>query len=284
MEDKRMKAKKLKRSSSQSRGRRPDLSGRNQSISRTTVILEALATSPSTGLRLVDVVRITGLSKATVHRLLAGLAECGLVDQHLETNCYFVGVRILSWAVTAGEFFGLVRVSEGAIHRLAQFTSDTIYLSARSGDDALCIHCCEGSHPIKTLTLNVGDRRPLGVSAGGLALLAFLSDPEIARVLEAQEAAKVALPIDRATLSKMVSEARRAGFAYYDAPVFHGTEVVTGMAGIAVPIRGPEGRPFAALAVAAIESRLQAAQRKSIGAQLQIEARSIEALLARKAR
>jgi DNA-binding IclR family transcriptional regulator len=232
--------------------KRQRLTGLHQSIARPAAVLEALANASSSGLRMTDVMRVTGLGKATVHRLLAGLTSARLVDQDPDSSRFFVGMRILSWAVSAAERFGLARLAEAAMVRLADSTLDTIYLTVRSGDEALCLNRREGGHPIKTLTLKVGDRRPLGVSGGGLALLAFLPDAEIERILKEQAAAGTALPFDHADLRKMVSETRQTGFAWYDVPVLHGTEVVTGMAAVAVPIRRPDSRPFAALSVAAI--------------------------------
>jgi DNA-binding IclR family transcriptional regulator len=38
------------------------------------------------------------------------------------------------------------------------------------------MHRHEGSFPIRTLVLDVGNRRPLGVGAGGLAILAAIGD------------------------------------------------------------------------------------------------------------
>jgi DNA-binding IclR family transcriptional regulator len=268
------------KSASERRMRAPRLTGLHQGIARPTAVLEALASAASDGLRMTDVMHRTGLGKATVHRLLAGLAASGLVDQDADTGRFFVGMRILAWAVTAGERFGLARLAGPTMARLAHATADTVYLTVRSGDEALCLNRREGAHPIKTLTLNVGDRRPLGVSAGGLALLAFLPDAEIERVLRAQAEARALLPFDQITLRRMVADARHAGFAYYDAPVLHGAEVVTGMAAIATPIRRPDGRPMAALSVAAITPRLQAQRRRTIVAQLRDEVRQIEASLA----
>lgn len=259
--------------------KRQRLTGLHQSIARPAAVLEALATASSNGLRMTDVMRVTGLGKATVHRLLAGLASSGLVDQDSDSNRFFVGMRILSWAVSAGERFGLARLAESAMVRLADSTLDTIYLTVRSADEALCLNRREGSHPIRTLTLKIGDRRPLGVSGGGLALLSFLPDREIDRILRDQAEAETPLPFDHATLRKMISETRQTGFAWYDVPVVHGTEVVTGMAAIAVPIRRPDSRPIAALSVAAITARLQGQRRRTIVAELQDEVRRIEASL-----
>ncbi len=259
--------------------KRQRLTGLHQSIARPSAVLEALAKASSNGLRMTDVMRATGLGKATVHRLLAGLTSAGLVDQDPDNSRFFVGMRILSWAVSAGERFGLARLAEPAMTRLADSTLDTIYLMVRSGDEALCLNRREGGHPIRTLTLKVGDRRPLGVSGGGLALLSFLPDAEIDRILKQQATAGTALPFDHAALRKMISETRQTGFAWYDVPVLHGTEVVTGMAAVAVPIRRPDSRPIAALSVAAITARLQGQRRRTIVGQLQDEVRRIEEAL-----
>jgi DNA-binding IclR family transcriptional regulator len=259
--------------------KRQRLTGLHQSIARPAAVLEALATASAAGLRMTDVMRVTGLGKATVHRLLAGLASSGLVDQDPDSSRFFVGMRILSWAVSAGERFGLARLAESAMVRMADATLDTIYLTVRSGDEALCLNRREGSHPIRTLTLKVGDRRPLGVSAGGLALLSFLPEQEIDRIVRQQADTKTLLPFDHAALRKMISETRQTGVAWYDVPVLHGAEVVTGMAAVAVPIRRPDSRPIAALSVAAITSRLQGQRRRTVIAQLQNEVRRIEASL-----
>jgi DNA-binding IclR family transcriptional regulator len=274
-----MKAKRITGAPPPARSKAARLSGMHQGITRPAAVLDALARAASPGLRLTDIVHATGLGKATVHRLLVGLTACRLVEQDEQSGRFFVGSRVLAWAAAASDRFGLTRSAEPAMLRLAQATLDTIYLAGREGDEAVCLARREGAHPIKTLTLNIGDRRPLGVSAGGMALLAFLSDAEVDRILDLQAAARIQLPFDQITLRRMIGATRRSGFAYYDAPVIHGTEVVTGMAAVAVPIRRSE-MPIAALSVAAIAARLDAGRRMTIVNKLTEEAGAIEAAIA----
>ena len=66
-----------------------------------------------------------------------------------------------------------------SLQRLAQKTGDTAFASILEGTAAICVAREVGDFPIRTLTLSVGDRRPLGVGAGSLALLASLSDDAI---------------------------------------------------------------------------------------------------------
>jgi DNA-binding IclR family transcriptional regulator len=245
--------------------------GLYQNIGRATMVLTALAANSAEGMRLTDVVTATALGKATVHRVLSGLVAHGLVDQDKATGRFFLSLKMISWAMAAGDRFGLARLASNALARLSQRTQDTIYLSLRSGDEAVCIERREGSFPIKTLTLRVGDRRPLGVGAGSLAMLAFLPDEEVDRIITAQSAEMARYGIDEMTLRDMISSARQAGYALND------ERLIPGMSAVGMPIRRPNGQPFAAVSVAAISSRLQLPRRDNIAASLKQEAEQIEA-------
>src|SRR5690606_7313088 len=65
---------------------------------------------------------------------------------------------------------------------LAEQTGDTVFLTVRSGFDGVCVDRKEGSYPVKAFVLEPGRRRPLGVGAGNVAILASLPEDEIARI------------------------------------------------------------------------------------------------------
>jgi DNA-binding IclR family transcriptional regulator len=66
--------------------------------------------------------------------------------------------------------------------RIAEATGDTVFLTQRSGLDSVCVDRQEGTFPIKTFTLEIGMRRPLGVGTGSLAILSGLSEEEVKHV------------------------------------------------------------------------------------------------------
>jgi DNA-binding IclR family transcriptional regulator len=251
----------------------PAEKGLYQNIGRATMVLTALAANASEGMRLTDVVNTTSLGKATVHRVLSGLVAHGLVDHDKATGRFYLSLKLIGWAMSAGDRFGLARLANAALLRLAQRTQDTIYLSLRSGDEAICIDRREGLFPIKTLTLRVGDRRPLGVGAGSLAMLAFLPDDEVERILAAQGPEQTRYGIEEMIMRDMIATARQLGYALND------ERLIPGMSAIGVPIRRPTGQPFAALSVAAISTRLTLPRRDGIVASLRQEAEQIEAEL-----
>ncbi len=247
-----------------------------RSVERLLTIIEALSNASANGLRLTDVVEATGLGKTTAHRLLNGLAEQGLVDYDGETGRYFVGIKILSWASAARNRFGVARLAEPALIRLARRMQDTVYLIGRAGDEAVCLDCREGSFPIKALTLNIGDRRPLGIGAGSLAILAAMPDDEIERILVQQAEARSGYSFGEAKLREMIEATRRNGYSYNDIHISEHMKDLTGMAAIAVAIRRSDGTPVAALHITSVTSRMVPPRRENIVATLMQERAQLE--------
>jgi DNA-binding IclR family transcriptional regulator len=248
----------------------------NRNVSRVMAILDALARASDQGLRLTDVMQKVRLNKTTTHRLLASLTAYGLADQHPETGRYFVGLRLLSLSQAAKRRFTLAPLVEPALARICQQTQDTVYFVVRSGDEAVCIGCHEGSFPIRVLTLYVGDRRPLGINASGLALLASLPDEEMERILAQHGAARAPFPFDDIQLRRMIAATRRHGYAYNDVHLFKGMEKMTDMAAVAMPICCSDGHVGAALYRTGVTQRPAPPRRSSVVALLQREARQIE--------
>ena len=240
-------------------------------------IVDALAAAAEDGLRLADVMDATGLNKTTTHRLLAGLAGHRLADYDSDTGRYFVGVRLIALASAAKRRFQLAPLVEPALVNLSRQTQDTVMLSARVGDEALCLECWEGSFPIKVLTLRAGDRRPLGIGAPGVALLAFLPDAEVDRILAGNAADRAEFPFDEIQIRQMIAEARKHGHAYNDVHVFRGMETITDMAAVSVPICASSGTPVASFSITAITQRLAQPRRDNIVSALRREVAAVQA-------
>lgn len=247
-----------------------------RSAERLMLILDALSRASAQGLRLTDVVELTGLGKTTAHRLLNGLADHGLIDFEPEVGRYFVGMKMLAWAAAARNRFHVAKLAEPALARLVRKTEDTLYLIGRSADYAVCLDCQEGSFPIKVLTLSIGDRRPLGIGAGSLGLLAALPDAEVERILAQQAAERSRYAFTDGQVREMVAATRQNGYAYNDIHVYKDMTSVTGMAAVAVAIRRSDGIPVAALHLTAITERLEPPRRTAVVAMLQAECRQLE--------
>lgn len=248
-----------------------------QALDRALTLLRLIGARSKHGLRLTEIVAQSGLTKPTVHRMLRALERNGFVEQNPATRLYHLGPEAFVLGVLATERFGIHRAAAGALARLAAASQDTVFLSVRRDSHAVCLERQEGSFPIKTHVLNAGDRHPLGIGAGSLAILSAMDDAEVEAVLE-QNAAEMAAnyPTFSAQLLRdEVAVTRGQGFAFNPGRLLAGSWAV----GVAVLDAG--GSCLGALSISAIESRLGEDRRTELAALLKDEAQRLSQRLAR---
>lgn len=246
--------------------------GGTQSIERVVSLLRVLASRGRHGMRLGDVTAATGLPSSTCFRMLQRLEAEGMVERHPVTRKYALGPLLYELGLLARPRFHLADRCEDTLAALAEKTQDTVYLSERRGLEAVCSARALGDYPIKALTLDVGIRRPLGVGAGGLAILCALPPAEADEVIAAHAERYPKLSsLTAEQVRTAVAEGRERGYAFLDGAVYPGTAAVA----VAIPAPGP----VAAISVAAISSRLDAARRPRVAAELQRHAQMLGRLL-----
>ncbi len=248
--------------------------GGMQSIERMVSVVDFVAARAALGSKLADVVAGTALGRATAHRFLKELERIGLLEYDEWSGRFFPGVKLVAWGASGANRFGLAERARPAMRRLAERTSDTIYLTLRTGDEAMCVAREEGGFPIKTLTLNVGDRRPLGVGAGPLAILITLPEDEQRLILGRVMPRFTQHGLDAATVEEMLAASRACGFG------LNSGRMMPDMSGISVPIRTSEGVAVGAIGVAAITRRMEPPRRDSIVGWIREEVAALEQELA----
>src|SRR5574341_2536181 len=154
-----------------------------QSIERALTLLREIAAHNRSGSRLLDLATRTGLQRPTVHRMLKCLTTESMVQQDPDSHRYFLGSMMFELGLTAAPRFNLREICQPALARIAEATGDTVFLTQRSGLDSVCLDRREGAFPIKTFTLEIGMRRPLGVGIGSLAILAELQEEDIRNII-----------------------------------------------------------------------------------------------------
>lgn len=243
--------------------------GRNatvKTVERITRILRQLARAGDAGARLTDLALALDLTKPTLHRLLGALAEAGMARHDPGTRRYRLGVL----TAMLGQASTRITVSTEArqsLLRLAAATQDTVFVSVQEGAAAICVGREIGSFPIRILTLDVGDQRPLGVGAGSMALLAFLPDSEIEAAIARDKAWLAQYPnFTPEFLRQQVLETRARGYS------LNRDQVFPGMSAVGVPAMGPDGRPIASFSVAGITPRIAGAREPELVALLRAEA------------
>jgi len=249
------------------------LSG-TQSIERALLLLREIAAHNRAGSRLLDLATRTGLQRPTVHRMLKCLTVEGMVQQDPDTHRYYLGSMVFELGLTAAPRFNLRDICHPAMTRIADATGDTVFLTQRSGLDSVCVDRHEGTFPIKTFTLEIGMRRPLGVGTGSLAILSALPEEEVKNVVNSNAARLTEYGLTPSSLLTQVKRAQKLGYAVREMPT------LAGVRSIGQAVHNHSGVAFAALSISAISSRLTEKRLPELVTLLRNETRLIEKQLA----
>ena len=117
---------------------------------------------------LSEVVAVTGLSRATAHRLLAALAVHGLVRRDDEGR-WSLGLRLIGLGHAAAEALPGWLDARPALEWLRSQTGESVQLFVRDGDERVCVESLEAPHELRTI-VPVGARLPLDRGSGGRVL------------------------------------------------------------------------------------------------------------------
>ncbi|WP_338889307.1 IclR family transcriptional regulator [Rhodococcus sovatensis] len=227
-----------------------DIGGGIRSVERAATVIQAISDAGASGARLVDIVAATNLSKTTAHRIVNTLLNVGWLEQEDEGGILYLGVPFIGFGMTASDRHGLVDLAQPHLTKVAELTGDTVFLSVRVGNRALCIDQAIGTFPVRIMDPAVGDRRPLGSCAGSLALLAWSDDDDDEFGLLTRGANTTDRVPDAATLQGLIVDARNTGYVRFPGLIIPDT------VGIAVPIFGANRDVVAALSVSSIEPRM----------------------------
>lgn len=241
------------------------------SLKRGVVLLKLLATGGARGCPLSELSEKSGMPHPSAHRILKQLIVERLVEHNRETHRYKLGPLAFELGIAGSTMHDMRDLCEPAMVALERDTEDTVYLVIRSGFEAVCMHRLEGSFPIRTLVLEVGSRRPLGVGAGGLAILAAIEPQEREEIIERVSPTLPAF--DRLTpeaLTEACDRTSEEGVAVIQ------NKVSLGVTAVGAHFCDSMGTPLGAISVAALSQRMTAARVPRISERVRQAAREIE--------
>ena len=153
-----------------------------QVVGRIALLLRLVGRNP-TGTPLAEIVRDSGLTRPTVHRLLTSLATEGLLDHDAVRHTWHYGPEVFVMGTVAAARYPIEELARPSLVRLAEETGESAFLSIRRGGETVCLLREEGSFPIRSFVLHEGVRFPLGVASAGMAILAYLRETEVDALL-----------------------------------------------------------------------------------------------------
>ncbi|HZM68538.1 MAG TPA: IclR family transcriptional regulator [Nakamurella sp.] len=201
-------------------------------LDKAVAVLRASTGAP---VGLADLCAVTGLPRATVHRLAVGLEVHGLLAR--DANGRWIPGPFLA-VLAAGAPDPLVSASAEVLPRLRDRTGESVQVYRPDGLARICIAVAE---PVAGLrdTVPLGARLPMNAGSGAKVLAAW-ADPSTQR----------ALLVDATFTERTLAEVRRRGWAQSVA------EREPGVASVSAPVRNPKGSVIAAVSVSGPVERI----------------------------
>ena len=180
-------------------------------------LLDCLAGGPKA---LAELVAITGLPRATAHRLAVALEQHGLVRRDADGR-FALGFRLATLGRAALESAPLAEVARPALAWLRDATEESVQLYVRDGEQRVCVESFESPHGLRTIVA-VGASLPLDAGSAG-------------KVLRGDEVG------GRGWVESV--EEREPGVASVSAPVRDHTGLVLAAIGVSGPVERTTRRP-----------------------------------------
>ncbi|MFG2725693.1 IclR family transcriptional regulator [Streptomyces canus] len=217
-------------------------------LAKYVTILAAFG-SDGQGIGLSEITRRTGLSKATVHRMLRDLVAA----RWLATSPagYHLGRGLFELGMRAAEERSLIEVAIPFMQDLYARTQEIVHLGLLDADEVVYVSKI-GGHRQASAPSRIGGRMPLHCTAIGKALLAHAGPGTIARVLARPLVRRTPRTVTgpgllRAQLDRVVEE----GVA------FEHEESTMGLVCVAAPILDFDDGPVAAISVTGPSTRFR---------------------------
>ena len=245
-----------------------------QVVGRVALLLRLVGRKPE-GTSLAGLVRESGLTRPTVHRLLTSLAAEGLLEHDPGSGKWVLGPEIFLLGSVAAARFPMEDIARPSLRRLAAETGESAFFSIRRGNETVCVLREEGSFPVRSFVLHEGVRFPLGVASAGTAIMAFLPPDEQESLLEdwATHAGNFAVGHPADVVRRNLERTRLAGYSVNPGLILEGSW------GMGAAVFDQQGRPAWALSLTGIEPRFRADRQEFLGKLLLEEAHRMTARL-----
>jgi DNA-binding IclR family transcriptional regulator len=221
-------------------------------LDRAVALLESFSLqSPELGV--VELAKLTGLSKGTVHRLLSAMEDHRLIEQDPMSKRYRLGLRLFELGSRAVARVDVVERATPHLNELVRATGDTANLGVLDRGMVLYIAKVEGWHSLR-MPSQVGKRLQAHCTGLGKALLADRPDAEVDQIVREHGLARHTPNTigDAEALREELAVTRKRGYAVDN------EELEAGIRCVGAPVRDFTGAVVAAISVSGPSTRITA--------------------------
>ncbi|OAT86544.1 IclR family transcriptional regulator [Desulfotomaculum copahuensis] len=221
-----------------------------RSVAKALMIIDYMA-SVQGELPLAKIAARLGMAKSTAHGLLATLKDFGYIEQSPFTGNYKLGMRLFEIGNIVGNSLDVRTVAVPYIQQLVGEIEETVHLAVLDKGEVLYIDKRE-SHQSLRIVSQVGMRLPAHCTGVGKALLAYLPESELKRVIAAKGLPRYTKQTitEAQKLGNELRQVKERGYAVDN------EEIMDSLRCVAAPVFDHSGRACAAISVSGPVARL----------------------------
>lgn len=213
-------------------------------------ILEIVAAAREP-LSMSEIVRLSGLTKPTAHRITGALAEMGFIERDLTRRGYVEGPRLIRLALETLSAAAPRSQRHAILRSIAEMVGETCNFGVLSGCEVIYLDRVQAKWPLG-LRFEAGSRVPAHCTANGKLLLSLLPERERERIV-------ASMPLTRYTSRTITDQKRLLEAIARTAETRVGTddqEFIDGVVCVSVPVITESGLVVGGIAVSAPEARV----------------------------
>ena len=197
-----------------------------------------------------EVAQLTGLHKATTHRIMMTLLNGGFLERLPDGERFRLGIRVVELGLGALRGLDVRRAAFPYMEQLVERFDETCDLGVFDRGWVLYVEVVRSQHSL-TIAARVGRRLPAYCTASGRVFLAFLPpevvDPVMGEPLKPCTEKTITSP---ARLREELETIRKRGYAIDDG------EFEAGIRAVSAPVRNIDGEVIAALSIPGPTNRM----------------------------
>jgi DNA-binding IclR family transcriptional regulator len=220
-----------------------------RTVQRAIEILDLIADEGPLGVS--EISRILELPKSSTHNILETLVVNRLLEKDMERNSYVLGSKLVQLGNHAQESLEVKRIAAPVLRKLNRELDETVHLTVLDRDEVVYIDCLESRKRLRAYSV-IGVRAPLYCTAVGKAIMAYLDQEDLDRIIKTQGLAAFtpATITTRGRLKTELAETRRRGYSVDNA------EHEEHLRCVGAPVRDHSGTVFAAISVSGPSQRI----------------------------
>ncbi len=213
-------------------------------------VLEVVSRNPQPT-SMSEIVRLTGMTKPTAHRIVNLLIEMGFMQRDEFDGGFIEGDSLVGLAHRILAAAAPRSLRHTILKRMSELVGETCNYGVLSGGEVIYLDRVEGKWPLG-LRFDAGSRVPAHCTAIGKLMLSHLPERELHATIEAMPLSSYSANTitNGADLLDALAEIRRDGIGTDNQEFMHGVVCV------AVPVMGEDGRSLGGIAISAPEARM----------------------------